>query len=1113
MIERIIEFSAKNKFLILLLTLVLVVIAIWCTHNVKLDAIPDLSDTQVIIYSRWDRSPDIIEDQVTYPVIAALLGAPKVKAVRGLSDFGFSYVYVIFEDGTDLYWARSRVLEYLSKILPQLPEGVKTELGPDATSVGWVYQYALVDKSGKQDLSKLRSLQDWYLRYNLQSVQGVSEVTSIGGFVKQYQVQILPNRLIHYKIPFTQVIDAVRKGNSEVGGRLIEFSNVEYMIRGRGYAKNMADLKNIVVGKDPKTDVPILLKHVALIQLGPEIRRGVVDLNGEGDVVGGIVIMRHGENALNVINRVKEKLTELKPTLPEGVEIVETYDRSQLIKDSIRTLKHTLIEEMTIVSFVILIFLWHIPSAIVPIITIPVSVLLAFIPMYLMGLTSNIMSLAGIAISIGVLVDGAIVEVENAYKKLEHWNSHGRVGNYHDVRLSALKEVGPSVFFSLLVIAVAFIPIFTLIDQEGRLFKPLAFSKNFAMAIAAILAITLDPALRMFFTRMDPIKLSFPHVLGGNLKSGSPTRLPARQVKTFGDDKGFGFFALLRMTASNALNKIINTILVGKYYPEEKHPISRLLFWIYEPVARFVLKHRKSTILAALILILSTVPIYFKLGSEFMPPLNEGTILYMPTAFPGMSVTEAFRILQIQDRILRQFPEVERVFGKAGRAETPTDPAPLSMIETTVLLKPKAEWRNIGHRKITYQELINEMDEKIKLPGIPNIWTMPIKNRIDMLSTGIRTPIGIKVMGPDLKEIQKIGEHLEQILKKIPDTRNVYAERVAGGYFLDFVIRRKQLAHYGLSVDDAQTIVMSAIGGENVSTIIEDRERYSVNVRFARDFRDDLSKLKRILIPVPTGDYVALAQIADIEFAEGPSMIRNENGMLAGYIYIDISGKDLGGYMERAKRKVTQELLLPKGYRLVWSGQYENMIRVKERLKIVLPLTLFIICILLYMNTKSVVKTGIVLLAVPFSLIGAVWLLWLLGYNMSIAVWVGMIALMGLDAETGVFMLLFLDLSYQEAKTKGKMQNQKDLEEAIIHGAVKRVRPKMMTVMAAFMGLLPIMWSMGAGADMMKRVAAPMVGGLVTSFILELLVYPVLYAIWKWNYELKAGKQGPAFIE
>jgi len=1060
MIKNIIDFSAKNKFLVITLAAVLIGAALWCLHAIKLDAIPDLSDTQVIIYSRWDRSPDILEDQVTYPIVSSLLGMPRVKAVRGFSDFGFSYVYVIFEDGTDLYWARSRVLEYLSKILPKLPEGVKTELGPDATSVGWVYQYALLDESGKHHLGDLRSLQDWYLRYSLQTVPGVAEVASVGGFVKQYQILVNPNRLVTYGIPFTSVLEAIRKGNQEVGGRLVEFSGIEYMVRGKGYAKTKADLEDIVIGQDPKTEISILLKHVAQVQMGPEIRRGVSDLDGKGDAVGGIVIMRHGENALQVINRVKAKLKELEPTLPEGVKIVTTYDRSELIKKSIETLKHTLIEEMIIVSFVILIFLWHIPSSIIPIVTIPVAVLLSFIPLYLTGTTSNIMSLAGIAISIGVLVDGAIIEVENAYKKLELWDRGGRVGDYHEVRLNALKEVGPSVFFSLLVVAVAFIPIFTLVDQPGRLFKPLALSKNFAIGIAAVLAITLDPAMRMLFTRMDFFKFK-----------------PAW------------------------FSSIANHVLVGKYYPEEKHPISKILFRIYEPVARWVLRHRKATILTALLLMLTTIPIYFKLGSEFMPPLNEGSILYMPTALPGMSVTEAQRILQIQDRLLRTFPEVERVFGKAGRVESSTDPAPFSMMETTILLKPKKEWR----KGITYQKLIDEMDAKLKLPGIPNIWTMPIKNRVDMLSTGIRTPVGIKVLGADLKEIQKIGEQLEPILRAVPGTRNVFAERAAGGYFLDFDLKRKQLAHHGLSVEDAQVMIMSAIGGENVTSILQGRERYSVNVRFARDFRDELDKLKRVLVMMPSGEKVALSQIADIKFTTGPSMIRNENGMLAGYVYVDMTGRDIGTYVHEAKAKVQKSLSLPTGYQLIWSGQYENMLRVKERLKIVLPLTFFIICFLLYFNSKSVVKTGIVLLAVPFSLIGAVWLLYILHYNISIAVWVGMIALMGLDAETGVFMLLFLDLSYHEAVEKGRMKTQEDLEDAIIHGAVKRVRPKLMTVMAAFMGLLPIMWSIGTGADMMKRIAAPMVGGLFTSFILELLVYPAVYAIWKWNGEMKKG--------
>jgi copper/silver efflux system protein len=1082
MVERIIEFSARNKLLVLMLTGVAVLGALWTVRHIPLDAIPDLSDTQVIVYSRWDRSPDIIEDQVTYPIATALLGAPRIKAVRGLSDFGYSYVYVIFEDGTDLYWARSRVLEYLSKILPRLPEGVKTEIGPDATSVGWVFQYALVDGSGRSSLADLRSLQDWYLRYNLQAVPGVAEVAAVGGFVKQYQVNADPNLLLSYKVPLTALIDAIRKGNKEVGGRLLEFGGTEYMVRGRGYVRSIEDIENIVVKSDEQTGTPVLVKNLAKVALGPDIRRGVADLDGLGDTVGGIVVMRQGENALNVIARVKEKLAELAPTLPEGVEVVTTYDRSALIERSIETLLGSLREEMIIVSLVILVFLWHIPSAIIPIVTIPVAVLLAFIPMYFMGLTSNIMSLSGIAISIGVLVDGAIVEVENAYKRLEEWIAAGRKGDYHAVRLRALKEVGPSVFFSLLVIAVAFLPIFTLVDQEGRLFKPLAYSKNLAMAIAAVLAITLDPAMRMLFTRMEPWRFR-----------------------------------------PRWLASVANTVAVGRYYPEERHPISRILFAVYEPVCRWVLRHRVTTLVLALVLVGSTVPVYLRLGSEFMPPLNEGAYLYMPTALPGMSVTEAQRILQIQDRILRSFPEVERVFGKAGRADSPTDPAPLSMVETTVVLKPEAQWRPmrrwysdqpglvrwlfswVSPERITFDELQEEMDGRLRFAGIPNIWTQPIKNRIDMLSTGVRTPIGVKILGPDLKTIQKIGEDVEGVLREVPGTRSVVAERTAGGYYVDFKLRREDLARYGLSVEDAQTIVMSAIGGESVTTTIEGRERYPVNVRYGREYRDNIQRLRRVLVPTPSGAQIPMAQIADLELVEGPAMIRNEDGQLAGYVYVDMAGRDVGGYVGEAKRRVEQELTLPKGYHLVWSGQYENMLRVRERLKVVLPLTLFVIALLLYMNTGSGVKTAIVLLAVPFSLIGAVWLLYGLGYNLSIAVWVGMIALMGLDAETGVFMLLFLDLAYEERVRDGKMRTQGDLEEAIVHGAVRRVRPKMMTVTAAFMGLLPIMWSTGTGADVMKRIAAPMVGGLATSFLLELAVYPVLYAIWKWRFEMKRG--------
>jgi Cu(I)/Ag(I) efflux system membrane protein CusA/SilA len=1073
MIDRIIEFSARNKYLVIIFTLVAIVGAYHWMREVPLDAIPDLSDTQVIIYSRWDRSPDIIEDQVTYPIVTAMLGAPKIKAIRGFSDFGYSYVYVIFEDGTDLYWARSRTIEYLSKILPRLPEGVQTELGPDATSVGWVYQYALVDKTGQNDLAQLRSFQDWNLRYQMQAVPGVAEVASIGGFQKQYQVNIDPTKLLAYNIPISTVVQAIRDGNNDVGGRLVEFTGAEYMVRGRGYAKSVHDIEQIVVGTD-KQGTPILVKNLGSVSLGPEIRRGIADLDGEGDTVGGIVIMRAGENALNVIERVKEKLEEIKPSLPKGVEIVTTYDRSILIERSIDTLKEELLLEVAIVSLVILIFLWHIPSAIIPILTIPVSVLLVFIPLYFMGLTSNIMSLTGIAISIGVLVDGAIVEVENAYKRLEEWIAGGRKGDFHEVRLRALKEVGPSVFFSLLVIAVAFLPVFTLVDQEGRLFKPLAYTKTIVMAIAAILALTLDPALRMMFTRMD-----------------------------------YHTFRPLWLSG------LWNAVSVGRYYPEEQHPISKRLFRIYEPACNFVLRHKALTLIVALILVLTTIPVYFQLGSEFMPPLYEGTLLYMPTTVPGISVAETQQLLQTMDKQLHTFPEVERVFGKAGRAETSTDPAPFSMMETTIVLKPADQWRkkdrwyanfpeflqvplrHIWPDRISPDELVTEMDQAMQFPGVSNAWTMPIKARIDMLTTGVRTPVGIKILGADVKEIERIGTRLESILGPVPGTRSVFAERAAGGYFLDFKLKRENLARYGLTIKEAEMVVQSAVGGEVVSTTIEGRERYSINVRYAREFREDLTKLRRVLVPTMSGAQIPLAELADIEFVSGPAMLRDENGMLSGYVFVDLAERDVGSYVEDAKKAVQASLELPTGYTLTWSGQYENMQRVRERLKIVLPVTLFLIFILLYMNTKSAIKAGIVMLAVPFSLIGAIWFLWILGYHISIAVWVGMIALMGLDAETGVFMLLFLDLSYDDAVRKGKMNSHEDLREAIIHGAVKRVRPKAMTVMAAMMGLLPIMWSMGTGADMMKRIAAPMIAGLVTSFIMELLVYPVIYAIWK----------------
>ncbi|HNW61322.1 MAG TPA: CusA/CzcA family heavy metal efflux RND transporter [bacterium] len=1082
MIKRIIHFSASNRLLVIMLTLAALSYAIYALNHIPLDAIPDLSDTQVIVYSKWDRSPDIIEDQVTYPIITALLGAPQVKAIRGYSDFGFSYVYVIFKDGTDMYWARSRVLEYLSKIQGNLPQGVKTELGPDATGVGWVFQYALIDKEGKHDLAQLRTYQDWYLKLALQSVPGVAEVASIGGFEKQYQVIVDPNRLASLRLSVMDVVKAIERNNNEVGGRLIEWSGKEYMVRGRGYIQNEADLRQVVIKADQGT--PVLLGNVATITLGPQIRRGLADFNGLGDVVGGIVVMRHGENAYTVIDRVKAKIAELKVSMPEGVELVTTYDRADLIRRSIDNLKEELLLEMLIVSLVILLFLWHMPSAIVPIATIPIAVLLAFIPMYGFRISSNIMSLAGIAISIGVLVDGAIVEVENAYKKIEVWIEEGRKGDFHAVRLEALTEVGPSVFFSLLVIAVSFLPIFTLVDQEGRLFTPLAWTKTLTIALASILAVTLDPAVRMLFARVDPFHIR-----------------------------------------NKWLNKTVNTITVGTYYPEEKHPVSKILFKLYDRPCRWVLDNPRKTILAAVIIVAASLPVYFRLGSEFMPPLNEGTVLYMPTTLPGISVTEARKLLLTQDRILKSFPEVHTVFGKAGRAETSTDPAPFSMMETTIQLKPEEEWRaherwysswaprplqSVLRRfwpdRISYEELIALMDDALQIPGNTNAWTMPIKGRIDMLTTGVRTPVGIKVFGANLDEIQRIGAEIEGALKGVRGTRSIFSERVGGGYYVDFTPNREKLARFGLSVEDLQMVIMSAVGGENIATTIEGRERYTINVRYPRDLRQELPQLERVLLTTMDGVQVPVKEVAEISLNYGPSMIRDENGMLAGYVYVDIADRDVGSYVAEAKKMVAAMVKLPTGYSLVWSGQFENMQRVTARLKIVLPITILLIFILLYMNTNSVFKAVVVMLAVPFSVVGAVWLMWALGYHISIAGWVGMIALMGLDAETGVFMLLFLDLSHDEYKRKGLLNTLADLKEAIVHGAVKRIRPKIMTVLAASMGLMPIMWSMGTGADVMKRIAAPMVGGLFTSFIMELLVYPAIYLLWK-SREIRQAPQ------
>ena len=1094
MIDAIIEFSAKNRLVVFVFVAAAVLAGVWSMKTMPLDAIPDLSDPQVIVYSRWDRSPDIVEDQVTYPIVTAMLGAPRVKAVRGFSDFGFSYVYIVFDEGTDVYWARSRTLEYLSGVLPRLPQGVRTELGPDATGVGWVFQYALVDETGRHSLEELRTYQDWYLRYYLTSLPGVAEVAPLGGFVRQYQVQVDPNRLRAFNLPISKVVDAVRTGNNDVGGRLLEMAGAEYMVRGRGYARSADDIGDIVLMRND-SGVPVRVRDVGNVTLGPDLRRGVADLDGTGDTVAGIVIMRQGDNALEVIERVKGKLKELEPTLPEGVRIVTAYDRSDLILRSIENLKHTLIEELLIVSIVILVFLWHIPSALIPIVTIPVAVLISFIPMRMLGVSSNIMSLGGIAIAVGAMVDAAIVVVEQTHKKLEMWDRTGRRQDYHRVVIDAVKQVGGPSFFALLVIAVSFLPVLTLEAQEGRLFRPLAYTKNFSMVIAAVLAITLDPAMRLLFTHM----------------------------------RDFSFRPAW-------VARLANAVLVGRIRSEETHPLSRILIRVYEPVCAWALRWKWTVLAGAAAVVVATVPAYQRLGSEFMPPLDEGTLLYMPSTMPGISITEAQRLLQAQDRIIRQFPEVERVLGKAGRADTSTDPAPLSMMETIITLKPRDQWRHVDtwysawapewlkpalrritSDRISTEQLVEHLDSVLALPGTANAWTMPIKGRIDMLTTGVRTPVGIKIHGSDIHEIERIGIELESVLASVRGTRSAFAERASGGYFVDFDWNRDALARYGLSIDDAQMVVMSAIGGDTVTTTVEGRERYPVNVRYFRDYRSDLDMLRRVIVPALEGRVqVPVKELADVKLVSGPSMLRDENGMLNAYVYVDVAGRDIGGYVSEARRVVADTVKLPSGYSLVWSGQYEAMRRVQERLKIVLPVTVFFVLLLLYLNTRSAAKTAIVVLAVPFSAVGAIWLLYLLGYNMSIGVWVGLIALLGVDAGTGVFMLLYLDLAYEEARREGRLRSLPELQAAVLHGAVKRIRPKFMTVATMFLGLVPIMWSTGAGADVMKRIAAPMIGGIFSSFALELVVYPVIYEIWRWHFGLErelALAAGPADVD
>jgi copper/silver efflux system protein len=1080
MISNIIDFCARNRFIVLTLVAVAAIYGWYSMNHVALDAIPDLSDTQVIVYSRWDRSPDIVEDQITYPIVAAMLGAPKVKAVRGFSDFGYSFVYVIFEDGTDIYWARTRTLEYLSSVLQTLPAGSKTELGPDATGLGWIYQYVLEDKSGKQSLSDLRSLQDWYIRYHLRSVPGVAEVAPIGGFGKQYQVNVDPNRLRGYGVPINKVIDAVRGSNSETGGRMIELGGAEYMVRGRGYAKSIPDIESIVVA-GTESGTPIRIKDIGNVSLGPDIRRGVSDLDGTGEAVSGIIVMRQGENALEVIDRVKEKIRQIEPGLPPGVRIVPVYDRSQLIHNSIDTLKSTVIEIIITVSLVVLLFLWHIPSALIPVITIPIAVLIAFIPFRGMGITANIMSLGGIAIAIGAMVDASIVVVEQAHKKLEIWESSGRRGNYKEIVITAVKEVGGTSFFALLVIAVSFIPVFALEAQEGRLFKPLAYTKTLGMIVAALLAITLDPALRLTFTHL----------------------------------RNFHF-------RPRWICSIANTMFVGRIHSEDNHPVSKVMIRLYEPACRWSLRHKWAVIVGATCLFAITIPVFRTLGSEFMPPLYEEALFYMPSTMPGISIGEAQRTLQITDRIIKSFPEVDRVLGKAGRAETSTDPAPLSMFETVITLKPRSEWRkaptwysswapewskpifrHFTPDTLSPEQLVDQLNAAVKLPGVSNAWTMPIKARIDMLSTGMRTPVGLKIHGDDLEKIEEIGSRVEAVLPSIRGTRSVFSERTGEGYFLDFDWSRDALARYGLTVDEAQTAVQNSIGGENITTTVEGRSRYPINVRYMRDFRSDLESLGRVLVPAGGNRQIPLSELAAIKTVTGPGMIRDEDGLLTGYVYVDLAGRDPGSYVREAQEALRTKLALPPGFAITWSGQYEAMERVNHRLMLVLPVTVFLILLLLYINTRSAVKTMIVVLAVPFSAIGAIWFLYLLGYNMSIGVWVGLIALLGIDAETGVFMLLYLDLSYEQAKANDQLKTLSELRDAIVHGAVKRIRPKFMTVATDFIGLVPILWATGTGSDVMKRIGAPLIGGVFTSFLLELLVYPAVYEVWKWHFELK----------
>jgi Cu(I)/Ag(I) efflux system membrane protein CusA/SilA len=1076
MISRIIEWCAHNRFLVFTGVLLLTLAGIWSIGHIPLDALPDISDVQVIIHTNWEgEPPNIIEDQVTYPIVTALLAAPRVKAVRAQTMFNDSYVFVVFEDGTDIYWARSRVVEYLQTIAGRLPANVHPAIGPDATGAGWVYEYALVDHTHKHSLADLRSIQDWHLRYQLATVPGVAEVASIGGLVRQYQVNVDPNKLLAYGIALSTVIDRVKSSTNEVGGRVLELSGTRYMVRGLGYLKSLDDLANVPVMA--KNGTPVLIKDLGTVSFGPDIRDGVAEWNGEGETVGGIVVMRYGLNALNVIDGVKKKLAEIKGSLPPGVEVVSGYDRGGLISQSINTLKHSLLEEAIIVSLIIIVFLFHFRSALIPILTLPIALTISFLPMYYLNVSSNIMSLGGLALAIGVLVDAAIVMVENGYRHLsERPGSVGqaageinhsnrpllhekteasaiqptkKVAERERVRIliDAAKQVGPALFFSLLIIVVSFLPVFLLEAQEGRMFRPLAWTKTLAVGFSSLLAITLVPILMVIFIR-------------------------------------------------------------GKLRPESENPISRVTQALYLPVLRLSLKYRKTTLLLNLAFLLLTFPLMFKLGSQFMPPLFEGSSLYMPTALPGISITQASQLLQEQDRVLRSFPEVETVFGAVGRSDSATDNAPLDMYDTTVMLKPREKWR----AGMTYEGLIGEMDARLQFPGLTNTWTMPVENRLDMALTGIKTPVGMKLQGTNLEQIQQLGAQVQQILSGLSQVRSVFAERVSQGFYVNVEVNRAEAAKYGLTIADVQQAVESGIGGMNVAENIEGRRRYPINVRYQRDFRDNLQELSRVLIATPSSAQIPLSEVATISFSRGPAMIRDEDGQLTGYIYIDLNTTDYGGFVNRASQMLRQKLQLPAGYTYQWSGEYEFQLRAKERLKIILPVVFFVIFLLLYMVFHSITEAMVLIFPTFYAMTGGLILQWLLGYNFSVAVWVGYIALFGIAVETGVVMVVYLHESLAKRIASDRPLTEADIHEAAIEGAVHRLRPKLMTVSAVLASLIPILWARGIGSDVMKPIAAPMVGGMITSTIHVLILVPVFFVLMK-ERALRRGTLRPEAME